>query len=111
MDGRPTKEWFVIWRYVPGSGWILQPLFPAASGCIVPSNTPRRRFGFRGLQVAGGLLALFGLGWLAAAGFWVEVATEVLVAVAVGALGILSKNGRSWVRQLRRGPSAGGGRA
>ncbi|WP_410540583.1 hypothetical protein [Streptomyces sp. KL2] len=87
----------MIWLYVPGSGWKLQPFFPAASGCVIPSSAPRQLFGFRGLQVAAGLLALLGLVWLTVRGFWAEVATEVLVATVAGALGLLSKNGKPGV--------------
>ncbi|MFF0000754.1 hypothetical protein [Streptomyces avermitilis] len=114
----------MIWRYVPDSGWVLQPLFPAAPGCVVTTGISRG-FGFReafegvrralqsfrpALHAVGAVGAVSGLIWLWLAGFPAEVAAAVFAAGIVAGLAGLGKDTRSalrrigsWVRRRKTG--------
>ncbi|KOV67983.1 hypothetical protein ADL01_23555 [Streptomyces sp. NRRL WC-3618] len=88
---------FSLWRFVPGTGWVLQPV-PVSPGCVVGPDVPQR-FGFRRtlhwvrrlLRTAGAfhtgaaVLTAGGLVWMWLAGHEVEVLGAVLAGIAVGA--------------------------
>lgn len=111
----------MIWRYVSGTGWVLQPAVPAASGCVVtPGVSPG--FGFRRafnsvhqtlrrvhlvLHVIATVSAAIILGWLWFTGFRIEVAVAVLAAAVYGELASLGKNIRNGLRRLRTYPHRG----
>ncbi|CAL9676976.1 hypothetical protein SUDANB176_07870 (plasmid) [Streptomyces sp. enrichment culture] len=76
-----------LWRFVPGSGWVLQPV-PASPGCVVAPGAAQR-FGFgRALSwvrkiviTAVVVLTTATLAWMWNDGHEVEIASEVLVGV------------------------------
>ncbi|GAA2704805.1 hypothetical protein GCM10010310_79170 [Streptomyces violaceolatus] len=73
--------------YIPGVGWVFQPVLPLATGCVYTPSQPKR-FGFRRLSV--GVLSAVVLIWL-----WtdhpVEVVAAVIAAAAVETLVSLSE--------------------
>ncbi|MFI7876014.1 hypothetical protein [Streptomyces salinarius] len=69
--------------FVPGVGWIFQPAFPAASGCVYTPVKPKS-FGLR--STVFGAASFVALLWLWLAGHPVEVMGAVVAAVAVEAL-------------------------
>ncbi len=88
-----------LWRSIPGSGWVLQPVpmpltpSPAPHGCIVGPKTARG-FGFRRavgwvrkivIMVSLAVTAA-ALGWMWHAGHGSEIAGELLVAVLIVAV-------------------------
>ncbi|MEV5479334.1 hypothetical protein AB0L66_44640, partial [Streptomyces sp. NPDC052207] len=96
----------MFWRFLLGStGWVLQPVSPAASGCVVTPGVSRG-FGFRwgrnvvrgflqmvsALHVVGAVIAVSGLVWLWDTGFWAEVAANVVAAGIVAGLAALRKD-------------------
>ncbi|WP_406154576.1 hypothetical protein [Streptomyces canus] len=104
----------MFWRFVLGTGWVHQPVLPAASGCVVTPGVPRG-FGFRrgldavrgflqtvsALHVVGAVVAVSGLVWLWDTGFWAEVAANVVAAGIVAGLTALRKDIGRGFRRLR----------
>ncbi|MFJ6798088.1 hypothetical protein [Streptomyces sp. NPDC091268] len=91
----------MLWLYVPGRGWLLQPAAPSPSpGCVITPGTLRtpRAFGFSGTAAtaAGAVLAALTLLWMCTAGH----AIEVIAAVVAAALADL-------MREPLRAPAAG----
>jgi hypothetical protein len=91
---------FSLWRFVPGTGWVLQPV-PVSPGCVIGPDVPQR-FGFRrtfhwvrrllrtkgakgAFDTAAAVLTVGGLVWMWLAGHEVEVLGAVLAGIAVGA--------------------------
>ncbi|MFD3700097.1 hypothetical protein ACFWUZ_28910 [Streptomyces sp. NPDC058646] len=71
----------MLWLYVPGSGWVLQPAAPALPGCVITPRVPRG-FGFtRVARWTAVVATALGLAWLWEAGHATEVAGAVLAAV------------------------------
>lgn len=76
-----------LWRFVPGSGWVLQPV-PASPGCVVAPGAAQG-FGFgRALSwvrkmtiITVVVLSTVTLAWMWNGGHEVEIASEVLVGV------------------------------
>jgi hypothetical protein len=85
-----------LWRYLPGKGWVLQPV-PVSQGCVVAPDVPQG-FGFRRLldetrralfavgvlHLMAGVLGAGGLVWMWLAGHEAEAVGAVLAAIAVG---------------------------
>ncbi|MDQ0913740.1 hypothetical protein QFZ22_009812 [Streptomyces canus] len=104
----------MFWRFVLGTGWVLQPVLPPAAGCVVTPGVSRG-FGFRrgldavrrflqtisALHVVGAVVAVSGLVWLWDTGFWAEVAANVVAAGIVAGLAALRKDIGSGLRRLR----------
>ncbi|MGV9915537.1 hypothetical protein [Nocardia sp. NPDC003354] len=85
-----------LWRFVSGSGWVLQPVptslqpEPASHGCVITPETAQG-FGFRRILhwvrkiviTAALVLTTAGLVWMWHAGHQAEVTAEVVVAVFI----------------------------
>ncbi|MFC9007183.1 hypothetical protein [Streptomyces microflavus] len=69
--------------FIPGVGWVFQPLLPISHGCVYAPTEQPKRFGFR--QFAIGVLSSLVLLWLALT-HPVEVIGAIAAAVALDAL-------------------------
>ncbi|MFD9051751.1 hypothetical protein [Streptomyces zaomyceticus] len=68
--------------YIPGYGWVFQPLVPITPGCVHPTPRPRS-FGFGKAALAA--LAALVLGYLSIA-HPIEVIGAIAAAIAIEAL-------------------------
>ncbi|MFD9033282.1 hypothetical protein ACFVZW_19335 [Streptomyces sp. NPDC059567] len=84
--------------FVPGVGWVFQPVVPVSPGCVYAPVEQPKTFGFR--QAAIGVLSVLVLLWL-----WpthpVEVIGAVAAAAAVEALARLADNLAHRMRRRR----------
>ncbi|MFE3126310.1 hypothetical protein ACFXHD_23140 [Streptomyces hydrogenans] len=71
--------------YIPGYGWVFQPLVPLTPGCVYPTGTSQKpgSFGFGKVTVA--ILAALLLGYLSVA-HPIEVIGAIAAAIAIEAL-------------------------
>lgn len=111
----------MLWRFMPGIGWVLQPA-PASPGCVVTPEISQG-FGFRRalywlrevlrttgiLRTAGAALTAAGLTWQWMAGHEVEVVGAVLAAILVAGADAAYKDLKSAARQRRARRLTGAG--
>ncbi|MEU2543842.1 hypothetical protein ABZ618_00050 [Streptomyces roseolus] len=71
--------------YIPGYGWVLQPLVPATPGCVYPTSASPRPSSFGFGKVALAILATLVLGYLSVA-HPIEVIGAIAAAIAIEAL-------------------------
>ncbi|MGW7017298.1 hypothetical protein ACWGBJ_42945 [Streptomyces sp. NPDC054951] len=114
-----------LWCFVPGVGWVLQPV-PVSPGCVIAPEVPQG-FGFRRflhemrrtlsvvgvLHVVAGVLTTGGLVWMWLAGHEVETVGAVLAGIAVGMTAAVYGDIKRVLqrRRARRVFGAGGERA
>ncbi|MER5934819.1 hypothetical protein [Streptomyces sp. NPDC002054] len=90
----------MLWLYVQGKGWVLQPAPPAPSGCVI-TPVVHPGFGFtRTARATVVFTALLGLAWMWSDGHEIEVIGAALAAVLIE---ILARPVRRTVRLVRRG--------
>lgn len=103
-----------LWRYVPGTGWVLQPV-PVSSGCVITPEVPQgfgfrqalRRFLARPLGVLAVVTSLSGLVWMWVDGHGIEVLLAVLAAVPIAVLDATYEDIKAAIRKQRGRKSHG----
>ncbi|MFJ5656385.1 hypothetical protein ACIQD5_23950 [Streptomyces microflavus] len=102
-----------LWLFIPGSGWVVQPvpvpapLAPVSvpHGCVVGSD-PVQGFGFRRVLrwvrkiviIVALVLTSSALAWMWRAGHGAEIAGELLVAVLIVAVTAMYKGAKQYFR-------------
>ncbi|MCX4871072.1 MULTISPECIES: hypothetical protein [unclassified Streptomyces] len=84
--------------FIPGAGWVFQPVVPISPGCVYAPVEQPKRFGFR--QAALGVLASLVLLWLSLT-HPVEVIGAIAAAVALDALVRLVREAPRTLRRRR----------
>ncbi|MFJ7138015.1 hypothetical protein [Streptomyces fungicidicus] len=106
-----------LWRFVPGSGWVLQPVpaspnpVPASQGCVITPETAQG-FGFhrtlrwvRKIVITTVLVLITAaLVWMWHAGHEVEVAGELLAAGLIVATAAVYEDLKRFFRKRFFGP-------
>ncbi|MEV7616215.1 hypothetical protein [Streptomyces sp. NPDC089799] len=97
----------MLWLYLRGKGWVLQPTPSAPSGCVITRGI-HPGFGFtRTINATAAITAIIGLAWMWSVGHEIEVIGAVLAAVLIE---ILARPARSALRLLRPGVPGRGAR-